>query len=58
MLIDELEQNTIIRFESFDDFENYINTVDEGYGSEDVFLTGWLYKLNTLEFNKVNGPQY
>ena len=55
MLIDELEQKTNIRFKNVDDFETYINAIDnEGYDSDDFLFTGWLYKLNALEFNKIN----
>ena len=53
MLIGEIEQKTNIRFKNVDDFENYIDAIDNGaYESEDVIFTGWLYKLNTLEFKK------
>ena len=59
MLVGEVEQKTNIRFENVDDFENYINAIDNsGYDSEDVIFTGWLYKLNTPEFKKVNRYQY
>ena len=59
MLIGELEQKSNIRFENGDDFENYINAIDNGgYDSDDVIFTGWLYKLNTPEFKKVNRSQY
>ena len=59
MLVGEVEQKTNIRFKNVDDFESYFNAIDNsGYGSEDVFFTGWLYKLNTPEFKKVNRSQY
>ena len=59
MLIGEIEQKTNIRFKNVNDFENYINAIDNvGYDSEDVIFTGWLYKLNTPEFKKVNRSQY
>ena len=59
MLVGEVEQKTNIRFKNVDDFESYINAIDNiGYDSEDVFFTGWLYKLNTPEFKKVNRSQY
>ena len=45
MLIGEIEQKTNIRFKTVDDFETYINAIDNGgYDSEDVIFTGWLYK--------------
>ena len=59
MLVGEIEQKTNIRFKNVDDFESYINAIDNsGYDSEVVIFTGWLYKLNTLEFKKVNRSQY
>ena len=59
MLIGKFEKKTNIRFEKVDDFETYINSIDKGaYDSENVIFTGWLYKLNTLEFKKVNRSQY
>ena len=45
--------------ENVDDLETYIIAIDNGgYDSEDVIYTGWLYKLNTLEPNKVIRSQY
>ena len=41
-----------------DDFENYINAIDVDYDSEDVTFTGYVYKINTPQFNKVNRSQY
>ena len=59
MLIGELEQKTNIRVRDIDDFETYINAFDNGgYDSDDVTFTGWLYKINTPEFNKINRFQY
>ena len=59
MLVGEIKQKTNIRFKNVDDFENYINAIDNsGYDSDDVTFTGWLYKLNTPEFKKVNRSQY
>ena len=59
MLVGEVEQKTNIRFKNVDDFESYINAIDNsGYDSDDVIFTGWLYKLNTPDFKKVNRSQY
>ena len=59
MLVGEVEQKTNIRFKNVDVLENYINAIDNsGYDSEDVLFTGWLYKLNSPEFKKVNRSQY
>ena len=59
MLVGEIERKTNIRFKNVDDFESYINAIDNsGYDSDDVIFTGWLYKLNTPEFKKVNRSHY
>ena len=59
MLIGEIEEKTNITFKNVDDFETYFNAIDNsGYDSDDVVITGWFYKLNTPEFNKVNSYQY
>ena len=59
MLIGELEQKTNFRFKNVDYFENYIIAIDNsGYDGDDVIFTGWLFKLNTPEFKKVNRSQY
>ena len=41
-----------------DDFEAYINSIDEGYDTEDAIFNGYIYKINTPQFNKVNRSQY
>ena len=59
MLFGEIEQKTNNMFEIVDGFEIYNNAIDNGsYNSEDVIFTGWLYNLNTPDFNKVNRSQY
>ena len=58
MLIGQIKQKTNITFKKFDDFEAYINALDDDYDSEDVIFTGWLYIFKTPDFNKVKGPQY
>ena len=59
MLIGKIEQKTILRFQIVDDFETYLNALDKcGYDSDNNILTGWLYKLNTSEFNRINRSQY
>ena len=59
MLVGEIEQKTNFRFKKVDDFESYINAIDNiGYDSDDFIFTGWLYKINTPEFKKVNRSQY
>ena len=58
MLFVKIEQKTNISFENVDDFETYINAIDNGVcDSEDISFKRWLYKLNTLEFKKANRSQ-
>ena len=53
MLVGEIERKTNIRYKNVDDFESFINAIDNsGYDSDDVIFPGWLYKLNTPEFKK------
>ena len=54
---DQIRQ-TYIRFRNMDDFETYINSIDEGYDAEDAIFNGHIYKINTPIFNKVNRSQY
>ena len=58
MLIGEIEQKTKIRFRNVEDFKNYFIAIDDDYDSGDVIFPGWLYGLNTPEFNKANRSQY
>ena len=54
---DQIRQ-TNIRFRNMDDFEAYINSIDQDYDSDDCIFNGYIYKLNTSQFNKVNRSQY
>ena len=54
---DQIRQ-THIRFRKMDDFESYINSFDEGYDVDDCIFNGYIYKLITPQFNKVNRSQY
>ena len=54
---DQIRQ-THIRFRNIDNYEAYINSIDEGYDAQDVTFNGYIYKINTLQFNKVNRSQY
>ena len=58
MNIGHIEHKTNIRFKNMDDFERYINTIDIDYNSEDVTFTGYLYKLDTPQFNVVKRSAY
>ena len=54
---DQIRQ-THIRFRNISDYEAYINSIDQDYDSEDSIFDGYIYKLNTPQFNKVNRSQY
>ena len=54
---DQIRQ-THIRFRNIDDFEAYINSIDQGYDSDDCIFNGFIYKINSPQFNKVNRSQY
>ena len=54
---DQIRQ-THIGFRNIDDYEAFINIIDQDYDSEDVIFNGYIYKLNTPQFNKVNRSQY
>ena len=47
---DQIRQ-THIRFRNMDDYEAYINTIDEGYDAEDAIFKGCIYEINTPQFN-------
>ena len=57
-IIRPFEHKTNIRFKNMDDFESYINAIDVDYDSEDVTFTGYVYKLNTPQFNVVKRSAY
>ena len=58
MIIGLIEHKTNIRFKNMDDFESYINAIDVDYASEDVTFAGYVYKLNTPQFNVVRQSAY
>ena len=54
---DQIRQNHI-RFKKFSDYEAYINAIDQDYGSEDSIFNGYIYKIDTPQFNLVNRSRY
>ena len=58
MNVGPIEHKTNIRFKKMDDFESYINAMDVDYKSEYVTFTGYVYKLNTPQFNVVKRSAY
>ena len=49
---DQVRQ-TNVRFRNMDDFEAYINAIDQDYDSEDAIFNGYIYELDTPQFKKV-----
>ena len=58
VIIGPIENKTNIRFKNMNDSECYINAIDIDYDSEDVTFTGYIYKLNTHQFNVVKRSAY
>ena len=56
--IDDQIKQTHIRFRNINDYESYINAIDQDYDSEDANFNGYIYKIITPQFNKVNRSQY
>ena len=54
---DQIRQ-THSRFSKIDDFESYINYIDQDYEGEDSIFNGYIYKINTPQINKVNRSKY
>ena len=54
---DQIRQ-THIRFRNMNDYEAYINSIDQDYDSEDAIFNDYIYKIDTPQFNKVNRSQY
>ena len=54
---DQIRQ-THIRFRNISDYEAYINAIDQDYDSEDSIFNGYIHKISTPQFNKVNRSQY
>ena len=54
---DQIRQ-THSRFRNIGELESYINSVDQGYESEDSTFNGYNYKLDTPHFNEVKRSQY
>ena len=56
--VGEQNRQTLIRFRNMDDYEVYINSIDQDYDSDDTIFNGYINKINTPQFNKVNRSQY
>ena len=58
MVTGPVEHKTNIRFKNVDDFERYIKAKIVDFEIEDNSFTGYVYELNTPQFNKVDKSQY
>ena len=54
---DQIRQ-TVTRFKNMDNFEAYINFIDQDCDSEGALFNGYIYKLDTPQIKKVNRSQY
>ena len=56
--IQEHKQTLAKRFQNFEQYESVINTFHMDYDADDTIFTGYIYKLNAPEFNKVKRSEY
>ena len=54
---DQIRQ-TVTSFENMNNFEAYTDSIDQDYNSENAIFNGYIYKIDTPQFNKVNRSQY
>ena len=54
---DQIRQ-THIRFRNISDYEAYNKSIDKVYDAEDSIFNGYIYKINSSQFNLVNRTQY
>ena len=58
LLFGDQVRQTLFRFRNMIDFENYINSIDQDYDSDDSIFTGYIYKFDTPQFNKIKRSEY
>ena len=56
-IVDQIRQ-THIRFRNMNDYEAYIDSIDQDYDSDDSIVNGYIYKIDTPQFKKINRSQY
>ena len=56
--IDDQIRETHVGFRLITDYEAYINGIDQDFESEDAIFNGYIYKLNTPQFNLVKRSRY
>ena len=57
LLVGDHTKQTHIRFRKMIDFESYINKIDNGYDADDTIFIGYIYKVDTPQFQKVKRSQ-
>ena len=58
LVIGDQIRQTHIRFRNVADYESYIYAIDQNYETDDAIFNGYIHKINTSQFNKVNRCQY
>ena len=58
LIVGDQIRQTHIRFRNMNDYEAYINSIDQDYDSGDSIFSGYIYKINTPQFKKINRSQY
>ena len=56
--VGDLIRQTHVRFRNMNDFEAYYNSIDEDYDSDDSIFNGYIYKIDTPQFNKMKRSEY
>ena len=56
-IADHIRQ-THIRFGNINDYESYIDAIDQDYESEDALFNGYIHKIKTPQFNLFNRSQH
>ena len=51
-------RQTHIRFRDNFDYESFINAIDQNYETEDAIFNGYIYKIDTPQFNLYETSQY
>ena len=56
--IGNFTRKTHFSFSNFTVYEHYIEAIDQGYDFDDAILNGYIYMLNTIQFNSVHRSRY
>ena len=54
----EVTRTTAMRFKNIQDFETYINNINNEYEEDDSIFVGDIYKLNNPEFRQINRAEF